>query len=85
MTALIKSGGALIVDALEAHGVKQLFCVPGESYLEVLDALHDSTIVTTSARQEGGAAMMAEAWGMLTRTHGTSVVMQGRRASKAGH
>ncbi len=40
MTALIKSGGALIVDALEAHGVKQLFCVPGESYLEVLDALH---------------------------------------------
>ena len=65
MTALIKSGGALIVDALEAHGVKQLFCVPGESYLEGLDALHDSTIVTTSGRQEGGAAMMASAGGEL--------------------
>jgi acetolactate synthase-1/2/3 large subunit len=65
MTTCIKSGGQLVVDALEAHGVKQLFCVPGESYLEVLDALHDSPITATSARQEGGAAMMAEAWGKL--------------------
>ncbi len=51
MTVGTKSGGELVVDALEAHGVKQLFCVPGESYLEVLDALHDSTINVTSARQ----------------------------------
>ena len=83
MTALIKSGGALIVDALEAHGVKQLFCVPGESYLEVLDALHDSTIVTTSARQEGGAAMMAEAWGKLHGTPGICFVTRGPGATNA--
>ena len=83
MTASIKSGGALIVDALEAHGVKQLFCVPGESYLEVLDALHDSTIVTTSARQEGGAAMMAEAWGKLHGTPGICFVTRGPGATNA--
>ena len=83
MTALIKSGGALIVDALEAHGVKQLFCVPGESYLEVLDALHDSTIVTTSARQEGGAAMMAEAWGKLHGSPGICFVTRGPGATNA--
>ena len=83
MTALIKSGGALIVDALEAHGVKQLFCVPGESYLEVLDALHDSSIVATSARQEGGAAMMAEAWGKLHGTPGICFVTRGPGATNA--
>ena len=83
MTALIKSGGALIVDALEAHGVKQLFCVPGESYLEVLDALHDSTIVATSARQEGGAAMMAEAWGKLHGSPGICFVTRGPGATNA--
>ena len=83
MTASIKSGGALIVDALEAHGVKQLFCVPGESYLEVLDALHDSSIVATSARQEGGAAMMAEAWGKLHGTPGICFVTRGPGATNA--
>ena len=46
MTFGTKSGGELVVDTLEAHGVTQLFCVPGESYLEVLDALHDSTILS---------------------------------------
>lgn len=45
MTVCIKTGGELVVDALEAHGVKQLFCVPGESYLEVLDALHDLSLI----------------------------------------
>ena len=83
MTASIKSGGALIVDALEAHGVTQLFCVPGESYLEVLDALHDSSIVATSARQEGGAAMMAEAWGKLYGTPGICFVTRGPGATNA--
>ena len=67
MTVCIKTGGELVIDALEAHGVKQLFCVPGESYLEVLDALHDSPIAATSARQEGGAAMMARSMGQAPR------------------
>ncbi|MFQ3212431.1 MAG: acetolactate synthase-1/2/3 large subunit, partial [Oceanospirillaceae bacterium] len=83
MTAYIKSGGELVVDALEAHGVKQLFCVPGESYLEVLDALHDSPINATSARQEGGAAMMAEAWGKLHGTPGICFVTRGPGATNA--
>ena len=83
MTAYIKSGGELVVDALEAHGVKQLFCVPGESYLEVLDALHDSPINVTSARQEGGAAMMAEAWGKLHGTPGICFVTRGPGATNA--
>ena len=83
MTVCIKTGGELVVDALEAHGVKQLFCVPGESYLEVLDALHDSPIVATSARQEGGAAMMAEAWGKLHSTPGICFVTRGPGATNA--
>ena len=83
MTSLPKSGGQLVVDALAAHGVTQLFCVPGESYLEVLDALHDSDIVTTSARQEGGAAMMAEAWGKLHGSPGICFVTRGPGATNA--
>ncbi len=55
MSACMETGGELVVDALEAHGVKQLFCVPGKSYLEVLDALHESSIVATSARHDGGS------------------------------
>ncbi|RYY15808.1 MAG: thiamine pyrophosphate-binding protein, partial [Alphaproteobacteria bacterium] len=57
----MQSGGVLLVKALEAQGVDRVFCVPGESYLPVLDALVDSRIETVVCRQEGGAAMMAEA------------------------
>ena len=56
----MRTGGKLIVDTLEANGVERVFCVPGESYLAVLDALHDSKIRTVVCRQEGGAAMMAD-------------------------
>ncbi len=52
----MKTGGQLIVECLEAQGVDRVFCVPGESYLAVLDALYDSPIETVVARQEGGAA-----------------------------
>ena len=62
----MKTGGQLIVEALEANGVERIFCVPGESYLPVLDALHDSPIRTIVCRQEGGAAMMADCEGKLT-------------------
>ena len=57
----MRTGGRLIVDCLEAQGTERVFCVPGESYLAVLDALHDSPIQTVVARQEGGAAMMSPA------------------------
>ena len=64
-----RTGGQLLADALVANGVERIFCVPGESYLALLDALYDTPIKVTVARQEGGAAMMAEAWGKLTGRH----------------
>lgn len=77
------SGGQLIVKALETQGVTRLFSVPGESYLEVLDALYDSPIKNTICRQEGGAAMMAEAWGKATGTPGICFVTRGPGATNA--
>jgi len=81
MSAL--NGGQLIVNALATHGVERVFCVPGESYLPVLDALHDSDIQTTVCRQEGGAAMMAEAWGKLKGMPGICFVTRGPGATNA--
>ncbi|MDF2687604.1 MAG: thiamine pyrophosphate-binding protein, partial [Microvirga sp.] len=60
MTAPSRTGGQILVDQLTLHGVDHIFCVPGESYLAALDALHDANIAITVCRQEGGAAMMAE-------------------------
>ncbi len=72
-----------LVDALLAHGVDRAFCVPGESYLNVLDALRDSGIETIAARQEGGACMMAEADAKLTGRPGVCFVTRGPGASNA--
>ena len=59
------------MDALRQHGTTHIFCVPGESYLPVLDALFDDqTINTIVCRHEGGAAMMADAYGKLTHRPG---------------
>lgn len=60
------TGGKLLVDCLLANGVDRAYGVPGESYLAVLDALHDAPIALTISRQEGGAAMMADADARLT-------------------
>ncbi len=79
----MKTGGQLIVDALEANGVERIFCVPGESYLAVLDALHDSAIDTIVCRQEGGAAMMADCEGRLTGRPGICLVTRGPGATNA--
>ncbi|MEX0953996.1 MAG: thiamine pyrophosphate-binding protein [Rhizobiaceae bacterium] len=79
----MKTGGELIVDALEANGVERLFCVPGESYLAVLDALHDSAIQTVICRQEGGAAMMADCVGKLTGRPGICFATRGPGATNA--
>jgi acetolactate synthase I/II/III large subunit len=78
-----RTGGQLLVQQLITHGVQQLFCVPGESYLAVLDALHDSNIAVTVCRQEGGAAMMAEAQGKLTGRPGICFVTRGPGATNA--
>lgn len=77
------SGGHLLVHCLEAQGVDRVFCVPGESYLDVLDGLHDSPIHTVVARHEGGAAMMAEADGKLTGRPGIVMVTRGPGAANA--
>ncbi|GAB1582517.1 thiamine pyrophosphate-binding protein [Phyllobacterium phragmitis] len=79
----MKTGGQLIVEALAANGVERLFCVPGESYLAVLDALYDADIAVTVCRAEGGAAMMAEAWGKLTGEPGICFVTRGPGATNA--
>lgn len=79
----MRTGGQLIVDALKANGVERLFCVPGESYLAVLDALVDSGVGVTVCRQEGGAAMMADAWGRLTGKPGVCFVTRGPGATNA--
>jgi len=79
----MKTGGQLIVEALEANGADRVFCVPGESYLAVLDALHDSSIRTIVCRQEGGAAMMADCQGRLTGRPGICFVTRGPGATNA--
>ena len=78
-----RTGGQLIVEALQTHGADRLFCVPGESYLAVLDALYGSPIGVTVCRQEGGAAMMADAYGRLTGRPGICFVTRGPGATNA--
>ena len=79
----IRTGGQLIVDQLVAQGVDHAFTVPGESFLAVLDALVDVNINVTVCRQEGGAAMMADAYGKLTGRPGICLVTRGPGASNA--
>ncbi|MEZ5812016.1 MAG: thiamine pyrophosphate-binding protein [Rhizobiaceae bacterium] len=79
----MKTGGQLIVDTLAVNGADRVYCVPGESYLAVLDALHDSAIRTIVCRQEGGAAMMADAHGKLTGEPGICFVTRGPGATNA--
>jgi acetolactate synthase-1/2/3 large subunit len=78
-----KSAGHQIVESLEAHGVKRVYVVPGESYLDVLDGLHGSSIDTIVCRHEGGAAYMAEADGKLGDLPGVAMVTRGPGAANA--
>ena len=72
-----------LVDQLMINGVSHVFCVPGESYLAVLDAFHDRKLAVTVCRQEGGAAMMAEAVGKATGRPGICFVTRGPGATNA--
>ncbi|WP_236789614.1 thiamine pyrophosphate-binding protein [Amycolatopsis sp. GM8] len=82
---MTETGGELLVNALVGHGVDRVFCVPGESYLAVLDALYDvrDSVQVITCRQEGGAAMMAEADGKLTGRPGICFVTRGPGATNA--
>jgi acetolactate synthase-1/2/3 large subunit len=78
-----RTGGQILVDQLVAQGVERVTCVPGESYLAVLDALHDASIDVITCRAEGGAAFMAEADGKLTGRPGICFVTRGPGATNA--
>ena len=77
------SAGHRIVEQLEREGVARAYVVPGESYLDVLDGLHGSSITTVVARHEGGAAFMALAEGRLTGRPGVAMVTRGPGAANA--
>ena len=78
-----RSAAQVLIDQLVLHGVRHVFCVPGESYIAALDAMHDSPIAVTICRQEGGAAMMAEAVGKTTGSPGICFVTRGPGATNA--
>ncbi|UOR01863.1 thiamine pyrophosphate-binding protein [Leucobacter allii] len=80
---MAQSAGHLIVKTLETHGVERVYAVPGESYLDVLDGLHDSPIETIVCRHEGGAGFMALAEGRLTGRPGVAMVTRGPGAANA--
>jgi acetolactate synthase-1/2/3 large subunit len=96
MAITTRTGAQVLVDALRIHQVDRAFCVPGESYLAVLDALYDvqpesdasqasraGQIALHVCRQEGGAAYMAEAYGKLTGKPGICFVTRGPGATNA--
>lgn len=80
---MTRTGGQVLVDGLVAHGTEIAFGVPGESYLPVLDALHDAPVRFVATRHEAGAANMAEAYGKLTGRPGVCLVTRGPGATHA--
>ncbi len=78
-----KHGGKILADRLALHGVDRVFSVPGESFLAALDGLYDHNIQNVVCRQEGGAAMMAEADAKLTGRPGVLFVTRGPGATNA--
>ena len=78
-----RTGGEILIDQLVIHGVRHVFCVPGESYLAALDAFYDRDIALTVCRHESGAAMMAEAVGKATGRPGICFVTRGPGATNA--
>ena len=79
----LRSGARILVDQLLRQGVEHVFCVPGESYLGVLDALRDAAIALTVCRHESGAGMMADAVARLTNRPGICMVTRGPGAANA--
>jgi acetolactate synthase I/II/III large subunit len=80
----LRTGGRILVDNLVAQGTDRIFTVPGESFLAVLDALHDTpSIEVVVCRQEGGVGFMACADGKLTGRPGIAFVTRGPGATNA--
>ncbi len=80
-----RTGAQVLVDQLTIQGVEHVFCVPGESYLAVLDAFHDANINITVARHETGAGIMADASARLTGRPGIVFATRGPGAMNAAH
>jgi acetolactate synthase I/II/III large subunit len=80
---LSRTGAGILVDQLVVHGVETAFCIPGESYIAVLDALRDAPIRLVVARHEAGAANMADAYGKLTGRPGICFVTRAPGATQA--
>jgi acetolactate synthase-1/2/3 large subunit len=78
-----RTAARILVDQLVVHGADTAFCVPGESYLGVLDAIRDTSIRLVTTRHEGGAAHMAEAYGKLTGRPGLCLVTRAPGATQA--
>ncbi|MBL8670579.1 MAG: thiamine pyrophosphate-binding protein, partial [Alphaproteobacteria bacterium] len=80
-----RTGGQILVDSLLRHGVTLAFCVPGESYLAALDALHDvrDRLKLIVCRHESGVTNMAEAYGKVTGRPGIAFVTRGPGATNA--
>ena len=85
MTQPANTAARRLVETLVMNGIDRVFCVPGESYLAVLDALADvrDKIQVIACRHEAGAANMAEAWGKLTGKPGVCMVTRGPGATHA--
>ncbi|HVZ53377.1 MAG TPA: thiamine pyrophosphate-binding protein [Pseudolabrys sp.] len=79
-----RTGGEILVDQLALHGVRHVFCVPGESYLAALDAFHGQNITITVCRHENAASIAAEAVGKVTGRPGIAFVTRGPGATNAG-
>ena len=77
------TGAQAIIECLKIEGITKVFCVPGESYLPVLDALYqESTIDLISARHEGGASFMAEGY---AKAKGKPGIVMATRGVGAGN
>ena len=79
----VRHGGKILADQLIIHGCRRVFSVPGESFLPLLDGLHEGPIQNIVCRHEGGASMMAEATAKLTGMPGVAIVTRGPGATNA--
>src|SRR6059036_4107894 len=84
MDANLRTGGHILIEQLALHGADTVFGVPGESFLAALDGMYQSQRVRfINARHEGGAAMMADAYGKLTGRPGIAFATRGPGATNA--
>ena len=81
---MIRNAARILIDQLQIQGVNHVFCVPGESYLAVLDALYDARSIRLIVnRHESGSTFMADAYAKLTGQPGVAFVTRGPGATNA--